>query len=82
MQCLQVSSHKAAPQLLGIPSIPSSSGSDQEAAIEKLIVEWGILPNVITLCFDTTSSNTGKWRGACIMIEQMKGMGLLWSACR
>ena len=77
-----VSSYKAAPQLLGVPSIPSSSGSDQEAAIEKLIVKWGILPNVIALCFDTTSSNTGKWRGACIMIEHMKGMGLLWLACR
>ena len=54
-----LSLYKAAPQLLGVPSIPSSSGSDQEAAIEKLIVEWRILPNVISLCFDTTV-----WRGA------------------
>ena len=34
------------------------------------------------MCFDTTSSNTGKFNGACILLEALLGHPLLWTACR
>ncbi|KAK2705869.1 hypothetical protein QYM36_016024 [Artemia franciscana] len=34
------------------------------------------------MCFDTTSSNTGRISGACVLLEQKLGMELLSLACR
>jgi len=34
------------------------------------------------MCFDTTSSNTGRLAGACVLLEQMLGKELLLLACR
>lgn len=39
--------------------------------------------NVICgIVFDTTASNTGRWRGACALIEATLGRALLWLGCR
>ena len=34
------------------------------------------------MCFDTTASNTGKFSGACILLEAILGYPLLWTVCR
>ena len=34
------------------------------------------------MCFDTTSSNTGRNNGACVIIEQLIGRDLLYFGCR
>ena len=34
------------------------------------------------MCFDTTVSNTGKFNGACILLEALPVHPLLWTACR
>ena len=34
------------------------------------------------MCFDTTASNTGKFAGACILLEALNGYPLLWTSCR
>ncbi|CAI6355634.1 unnamed protein product [Macrosiphum euphorbiae] len=34
------------------------------------------------MCFDTTSSNTGKNKGSCVLLERKLGKNLFWLACR
>ena len=34
------------------------------------------------MCFDTTSSNTGRINGACVILQQLLGQDLLHLACR
>ena len=34
------------------------------------------------MCFNTTASNTGRFHGACVLLEQLIGRNLLWMACR
>ena len=37
---------------------------------------------IISMGFDTTSSNTGVHKGACTLLQQMLNRNLLWMACR
>ena len=34
------------------------------------------------MCFDTTAANTGRFSGACILLEAILDRSLLWIACR
>lgn len=70
------------PKLLGIPVIPDSTGVAQHLAVVDLLEDWGILKNVIGLCFDTTASNTGRLKGSATLIESTVGHSVLWLACR
>ena len=56
------------PKLLGISVIPDSTGVAQHLAVVDLLEDWGILKNVIGLCFDTTASNTGRLKGSATII--------------
>lgn len=57
-------------QLLGVPSIPSGSVDAQAEAVVKLVEQWGIAEKVSAIYFNTTASNTGAERGACVLIEE------------
>ena len=46
------------------------------------LAEWGIKEQVIGMCFDTTSSNTGIHAGACTLTEKLLQKELLYLACR
>ena len=69
-------------KLLGIPAIPNSSGNEQASAIYNLLQDWDLTDNVQALCCDTTSSNTGRFQEACVLLEQMIGRDLLYLPCR
>lgn len=69
-------------QLLSVPKIPSGSGQQQAHAVERTLHEWGIAEQVRSMCFDTTSSNTGRLNGACVLLEQALGRDLLHLPCR
>lgn len=47
-------------QLLGIPPLPSGTGANQANAIIKALDDWNVTEQVQAMCFDTTSSNTGR----------------------
>ena len=70
------------PQLLGVPVVETSSGAHQTVEVVKLLKDWGVWENLIALCFDTTSDNTGRVKGACTRIEKEMGFALLWLACQ
>jgi len=48
----------------------------------KCLEEWGVVDQVVALCFDTTASNTGYRSGACSLIEHKLNKDLLFLACR
>ena len=69
-------------KLLGIPTISSSSGDDQASAVYDLLEEWGLSNKVQALCCDTTASNTGRYQGACVLLEQKLEREILYLPCR
>ena len=75
------SPHLATEQVLGVPITLSKSGKDQMEVVTKVLKEWGIEPYIMGLAFDTTSDNTGKNKGAAVLIEKALGRALWWVAC-
>lgn len=69
-------------KLLGAPTIPSSSGKNIAAAVHNLLTAWNIADRVTGMGFDTTSSNTGNDKGACILLQNKLGRKLINFACR
>ena len=47
-----------------------------------MLDEWSMEQRCVAMCFDTTASNTGKFAGACILLEALIGHPLLWTSCR
>lgn len=69
-------------KILGIAKLAAGSGEEQAEATIQCLTLWGVSDDVIGMCFDTTSSNTGTKKGACILLEQKIGRNLLHFACR
>lgn len=77
-----IMSYNNVEQLLDVPEISSGSGECQAAAAFAAIEKWGLTKKVKSLCCDTTVSNTGRFKGACILLEQMLGCNILYLPCR
>ena len=69
-------------KLLGTSTLDSGTGMNQANAIKGILEDWDIEQSCLAMCFDTTASNTGKFIGACIVLEALLGNPLLWTACR
>lgn len=69
-------------QLLGVPKVERATGCLQAKAATSQLIDWNLRDSIGSLCFDTTSSNTGLKSGACVEIERELERNLLWLACR
>ena len=69
-------------QLLGVPKLPSGSGSNIAHNVVNAAQEWGLTNRIVGMSFDTTATNTGHHQGACIRIEQSLDKELLYFPCR
>ena len=69
-------------KLLGVPKATSGTGEQQATACIDCIEKWGVKDQVHGIVFDTTSSNTGLHRGACIRLENYMEREIVWVACR
>lgn len=69
-------------QLLGVPKIISTEGIEVAAAVHKMLEKWSLVEKVQGFVFDTTASNTGRFKGACTLLEQKLDREVLWLACR
>ena len=76
------SSAKEVVKLLGTTVLDSGTGLNQARAIKDMLEEWNIKEQCVAMCFDTTASNTGRFAGACILLEAFIGYPLLWTSCR
>ncbi|GBP22430.1 hypothetical protein EVAR_78606_1 [Eumeta japonica] len=77
-----VISYKNQKQLIAVPRLESSTGSEQAQAVRKTIVDWNLADKVQIFCCDTTTLNTGRINGACVLLEQKLNGEMLIFACR
>ncbi|GBP79690.1 hypothetical protein EVAR_61213_1 [Eumeta japonica] len=64
-------------QLLAVPKLESSSDQDQAKAVLKAFYDWNLDDKVQIMCCDTTSFNTGRLKGACVLFKQKLDRELL-----
>src|SRR6218665_2669251 len=69
-------------QLLSVPKLPSGTGQAMADVMIEVISEWGVKNCIKALSFDTTSSNTGRKNGACVLVEMQLQKEVLYLACR
>ena len=73
-------------QLLGVEKYHSKSdeaaGDIISNKIYHLLDVWKCKDSIVSMCFDTTASNTGHLTGACVAIQSRLARALLWCACR
>ena len=62
--------------LLDVPKLNKGTGSATTDAVFNAAKSWGVLDKVKGTCFDTTASNIGGHKGACILLEQKLEEGL------
>ena len=67
---------------LGVTKLGSGTGREITGAVAALLESWGAGINTVGMCFDTTASNTGRFSGACALLESLLRRPLLWMACR
>src|SRR6218665_437536 len=64
-------SGKGVTHLLTVAKLLSETGESQAAAVFGAIQDWGIGDSIrAIMCFDTTSSNTGRIAGTYVLLEQ------------
>lgn len=51
-------------------------------AVFEVTTKYGINHKIGGISFDTTLSNTGKFKGAATLFENLIGRRLVWLACR
>jgi hypothetical protein len=56
-------------QLLAVAVLESGTGEQMAAASFDSTESWGVTQNIVALSFDTTSSNTGRLNGACVLLN-------------
>lgn len=75
-------SYNGTAKFLGAPKIASGTGKNIANAVHDTLVEWDISDKVVAASFDTTSSNTGLEKGACVHLEELLERKLINFACR
>lgn len=68
--------------LLGVVQAASSKGCDQAEVILNLLEYYDIVDQIFAVCCDTTSSNTGAFSGAIVILSSILKIPLLWFLCR
>ena len=69
------------PKLLSAKKIEGGKGEIQAEEVISSLKKWRAENCVCGMCFDTTRSNTGWLKGACVLIEKKLGRPLLWLPC-
>ena len=69
-------------KILGIVKLPSGTGTAQTSATHQLLELWSVTSDVVAMCFDTTSTNTGTVKGARSLLEFHLNKNLIYLLCR
>ncbi|KAL7293071.1 hypothetical protein TKK_0013515 [Trichogramma kaykai] len=68
-------------QLLSCPFLAHGTGEEIGTAVQQSLDLWKI-KNIKSMCYDTTSTNTGIHSGACKILEEKLETQLLNASCR
>ena len=74
--CWVIASFEDREQLVTVPKLESSSGKHQVTSVSTALFVWNLHDKVQIMCCDTTA-NTGRFNGACAILEQTLGRELL-----
>ncbi|GBP27508.1 hypothetical protein EVAR_14329_1 [Eumeta japonica] len=55
-------------QLLAVSKLESSSRQDQAKAGSNALYDWNLAYKIKIMCRDTTTSNTGRLKRACVLL--------------
>ena len=71
-------------KILCIARTGDSTGKTEAESVKKSLDDWQLTSYIVSMGFDTTSSNTGVNKGACtlLQVQQLLDRNLLWMACR
>ena len=69
-------------QFLASPELARGTGENMAHALHDCLAENEMVDKAEAVVFDTTSSNSGKWRGSVALLEELLQRVLLWLACR
>lgn len=69
-------------QFLASPAISDGTGDTMAKCVYKIVADFNLIETIQALVFDTTASNTGRWKGSSTLLEAMLDRPLLWLACR
>ncbi|GBP27267.1 hypothetical protein EVAR_77281_1 [Eumeta japonica] len=69
-------------KLLGVPKLVAGTGKQISDAVFDTVRQWNITNKIQAMSLDTTASNTGARKGACVFLEEKTGHDLSWLACR
>ncbi|ESO06019.1 hypothetical protein HELRODRAFT_160132 [Helobdella robusta] len=69
-------------QLIGVPLLENGAGSTIAKSVYSELGKWGALDKIQAMSFDTTAVNTGRIKGACVLLEQLMEKKLLYLPCR
>ncbi len=59
-------------KLLGVSVMSDSTGETQHNAVVYIIKDWDVLPQVIAMVFETTSSSIGSFKGSATCLEKSR----------
>lgn len=69
-------------QIINIPDIPAGTGVEIASAVYDSLEEYQVLDRIEAFVFDTTALNTGKFKGACNILEKKIRRDILFLGCR
>jgi hypothetical protein len=67
---------------LGVPEVLAVIGLKILSAVFDILESWELLDKTQAFVFDTTASNTGRYNGACKLLENKLNRDIIYSGCR
>lgn len=59
-------------QLLGVPKMEASTGEENAEIVYEILNQWNAIDGIVAMSFDTTPANSGRFKGACALLEQKR----------
>ena len=69
-------------KILAITKTSNSTGKVEAKKVKEILDNWSVTDKIIACGFDTTAANTGLYKGACTILQQLLRRQILWMACR
>lgn len=69
-------------KLLDVETVADGSADTHVQVILRVMEDWNVQENIVSMCFDTEAVNTGRISGVCVQMEHRLARELLHLACR